>query len=88
MVYPEVQQKAQAEVDRVVGQERLPNIHDLEKLPYIEAVAKELMRWHPIGPMGLPHSSTEDDIFEGYFIPKGAMVFPNIWSVLHIKACS
>ncbi|GJC89981.1 O-methylsterigmatocystin oxidoreductase [Colletotrichum liriopes] len=83
MVYPEVQQKAQAEIDRVVGQERLPNIHDLEKLPYIEAVAKELMRWHPIGPMGLPHSSTEDDIFEGYFIPKGAMVFPNIWHFTH-----
>ncbi|OHX00029.1 cytochrome p450 [Colletotrichum incanum] len=83
MVYPEVQQKAQAEIDRVVGQERLPNIHDREELPYIEALAKEVMRWHPIGPMGLPHSSTEDDIFEGYFIPKGAMVFPNIWHFTH-----
>ncbi|GJD03177.1 cytochrome P450 [Colletotrichum higginsianum] len=79
MVYPEVQQKAQEEIDRVVGQDRLPNAHDRERLPYIDAIVKELMRWNPIGPMGLPHSSTEDDVFEGYFIPKGAMVMPNIW---------
>ncbi|GKT42927.1 O-methylsterigmatocystin oxidoreductase [Colletotrichum spaethianum] len=83
MVYPEAQQNAQAEIDRVVGQDRLPNVQDRESLPYIEALVKEVMRWHPIGPMGLPHSSTEDDIFEGYFIPKGAMVFPNIWHFTH-----
>ncbi|WQF86947.1 Putative cytochrome P450 [Colletotrichum destructivum] len=83
MVYPEVQQKAQEEIDRVVGQDRLPNAHDRERLPYIDAIVKELMRWNPIGPMGLPHSSTEDDVFEGYFIPKGAMVMPNIWHFAH-----
>ncbi|OHE90778.1 cytochrome P450 [Colletotrichum orchidophilum] len=78
MVHPEIQKKAQEEIDRVVGSARLPNIQDREKLPYIEALVKEIMRWHPIGPMGLPHSSTEDDVFEGYFIPKGSMVLPNI----------
>jgi len=83
MLYPEVQKKAQEEIDRVVGQSRLPNIHDRENLPYIQALVKEVMRWHPIGPMGLPHSSTEDDVFKGYFIPKGAMVFPNIWQFAH-----
>ncbi|KAK2018596.1 cytochrome P450 [Colletotrichum eremochloae] len=83
MLFPEAQKKAQEEIDRVVGQGRLPNIHDRENLPYVQGLIKEVMRWHPIGPMGLPHSSTEDDVFEGYFIPKGAMVFANIWEFAH-----
>ncbi|OLN81903.1 O-methylsterigmatocystin oxidoreductase 2 [Colletotrichum chlorophyti] len=80
-LFPEVQRKAQEEIDRVVGSDRLPTVNDRENLPYIEAVVKEVMRWHPVGPMGLPHSSTEDDVYEGYFIPKDAMLFPNIWFV-------
>ncbi|KAK1454817.1 cytochrome P450 [Colletotrichum melonis] len=83
MVYPDIQKKAQEEIDRVIGSRRLPTTKDRENLPYIEALVKEIMRWHPIGPMGLPHSSTEDDVFEGYFIPKGAMVLPNIWWFTH-----
>ncbi|KAK1983937.1 cytochrome P450 [Colletotrichum cereale] len=83
MLHPEAQKRAQEEIDRIVGQDRLPNIHDRENLPYVQALIKEIMRWHPIGPMGLPHSSTEDDVFEGYSIPKGAMVFANIWEFAH-----
>jgi len=44
---------------------------------------KEVLRWHPVAPMGLPHTSTEDDICEGYLIPKGAMLLPNIWHFTH-----
>lgn len=80
-VFPDVQRKAQEEIDRVVGQNRLPNIADRENLPYVEAVVNEVMRWHPIGPMGLPHGSSEDDVFEGYFIPKEAILLANIWLV-------
>ncbi|KNG82926.1 O-methylsterigmatocystin oxidoreductase [Aspergillus nomiae NRRL 13137] len=61
-LYPEVQRKAQEEIDRVIGPNKLPTFDDREKLPYIEAVVKETLRWHPVGPMGIPHLVTEDDV--------------------------
>ncbi|KAI0128219.1 putative cytochrome P450 oxidoreductase OrdA-like protein [Hypoxylon sp. NC0597] len=82
-IYPEIQQKAQEEIGRVVGQNRLPTMEDREHLPYIEAVVKEVLRWHPVAPMALPHTSTEDDICEGYFIPKGSMLLANVWHFTH-----
>jgi cytochrome P450 len=81
-LFPEVQCKAQEEIDQVVGSDRLPGFDDRPDLPYIEGVVKEVLRWHPVAPVGLPHMSTEDDVCEGYFIPKGAVVMPNIWLVL------
>lgn len=78
-LYPEVQRKAQEEIDRVLGTGRLPQITDRVKLPYIEAVVKETLRWHPVAPMGIPHMSIEDDMYEGYHIPKGSFIMPNIW---------
>ncbi len=78
-LYPEVQLKARQEIDRVVGTHRLPTLEDRPNLPYVEAVVKEAFRWHPIAPMGLPHVSAADDTCNGYFIPKGAMLLPNIW---------
>jgi cytochrome P450 len=82
-LYPEVQKKAQEEIDRVVGTDRLPTFGDRASLPYVEAVVKETMRWHPIGPMGVPHMSTEDDEYDGYLIPKGAILMPNVWLMTH-----
>jgi cytochrome P450 len=78
-LYPEVQRTAQEEIDRVVGADRLPNYEDRESLAYVDAVVKEVLRWHPIGPMGLPHKTDEDDVLDGYLIPKGALLLPNIW---------
>lgn len=78
-VYPEVQQAAQDEIDRVVGHDRLPSVQDRNDLQYIEAMVKEVFRWHPVAPMGLPHTSTEKDVCEGYLIPKGSMLLTNIW---------
>jgi cytochrome P450 len=78
-VYPEVQRKAQAEIDRVIGISRLPGFQDRQNLHYIDAIVKEVLRWHPVAPLGLPHMTTEDDICEGYLIPKGALLLPNIW---------
>lgn len=80
-LYPEVQRTAQEEIDRVIGTDRLPTFADRDSLPYVEAVVKEALRMHPIAPMGLPHVTTADDVCEGYLIPKGAMVLPNIWFV-------
>ncbi|KAJ9267651.1 hypothetical protein DTO212C5_5890 [Paecilomyces variotii] len=82
-VYPDVQRKAQEEIDRVIGSERLPGFEDRENLPYIDAIVKEILRWNPVGPMGLPHMTTEDDIYEGYLIPKGAVILANIWYFCH-----
>lgn len=78
-VFPEVQKRAQEEIDRIVGTDRLPTVADREKLPYVDSVVKEVLRWHPVAPMGLPHTSTDDDICNGYLIPKGAMLFANVW---------
>lgn len=77
-LYPEVQRKAQEEIDRVVGT-KLPSFDDRANLPYVDAIVKEVLRWHPVAPMGLPHMTTDDDIFNGYLIPKGALVIANIW---------
>ena len=50
--YPKVMRKAQSEIDRVVGRDRLPSFKDRPHLPYIRALVKELLRWRPAGPMG------------------------------------
>ncbi|KAK7756776.1 hypothetical protein SLS62_001219 [Diatrype stigma] len=83
LVYPEVQRKAQEEIDRVVGIQRLPTLEDRSKLPYVDAVVSESLRWHPVAPMGLPHVPIQDDIYEGYLIPKDAIIMPNIWFFTH-----
>ncbi|OCH86925.1 cytochrome P450 [Obba rivulosa] len=78
---PDKQRLAQAEIDRVVGMDRLPIIEDMPNLPYINAVIKETMRWNPSLPLGIAHRSSEDDVYEGYFIPKSTIVIPNVWAV-------
>ena len=74
-----VQKKAQEEIDRVVGASRLPELSDCKNLPYINAVVKEVLRWHPVAPMGVAHASSKEDIYHRYVIPKGAILVPNIW---------
>ncbi|TFY80703.1 hypothetical protein EWM64_g3308 [Hericium alpestre] len=78
-LYPDVQRRAQAELDAVVGNDRLPSFEDRERLPYLDALVKEVLRWNPILPQGVAHCTTEDDVQDGYFIPKGAVIVPNIW---------
>jgi Cytochrome P450 len=53
-LYPEVQKKAQAEIDAVIGPNRLPDFHDRPSLPYINAVVKESSRWNLVLPLGKP----------------------------------
>jgi cytochrome P450 len=52
ILFPEVQKRAQAELDSVISRERLPTYDDKPRLPYIEAISKELLRWHMVTPMG------------------------------------
>ncbi len=96
---PHVQKRAQEEIDRVIGHNRLPDANDRDDLPYIEAIYRELFRYEaPLG-IGLPHALTEDDIVNGYFLPKGlsdlttverlvmlfsgTMISANIWAMTH-----
>jgi hypothetical protein len=92
-LYPEVQKRAQAELDSVISRDRLPTSEDKPRLPYIEAMCKELLRWQVVAPLGnnitsaltrsegsrslrkgVPHASVEDDVYRGFFIPKGLIV--------------
>ncbi|KZT24415.1 cytochrome P450 [Neolentinus lepideus HHB14362 ss-1] len=82
-MHPEVQRRAQAEIDAVVGRSRLPDFSDRDSLPYINAVVKEVIRWQPAFPLGIPHASTADDEYCGYYIPKGSIIFGCSWSILH-----
>ncbi|KAL4252991.1 cytochrome P450 family protein [Abortiporus biennis] len=79
--YQDVQKEAQDELDTVVGRSRMPNTSDIEHLPYLQAIVKELLRWVPAGPLGIPHYSTQDDWYNGYLIPKGTIVISNIWGI-------
>ncbi|KAF9461152.1 cytochrome P450 oxidoreductase [Collybia nuda] len=83
VLYPEVQKKAQAEIDAIVGNDRLPEVDDRPKLPYLEAVLMEVLRYHPIGPMGIPHCVAQDDVYKGMFIPKDSIVLVNLWLIAH-----
>ncbi|THH29812.1 hypothetical protein EUX98_g4360 [Antrodiella citrinella] len=82
-LFPEVQMKAQSELDRVIGPHRLPEFDDLENLPYVRAVVMETIRWIPVSPSGIPHVVVADDLYDGYHIPKGTAAIPNIWGMLH-----
>ncbi|KAH7928414.1 cytochrome P450 [Leucogyrophana mollusca] len=83
VLHPEVQERAQALIDSVVGTARLPNFEDRPSLPYIDAILRETLRWHPIVPMGVPHATYDEDVYEGCYIPKGAMILPNVWAMTH-----
>ena len=68
---PDIQKKAQAEIDRVIGSHRLPNFEDRQYLPYIEAIYREVFRSRPPLRINIPHSLSEDDHYKGYYLPKG-----------------
>jgi hypothetical protein len=100
LMNPEAQTKAQEEIDRVIGTDRLPTFDDEPKLPYVTALAKEVFRWQQVAPFGMrslpsafveltflpcvpaiPHRLMEDDVYNGYFLPKDAIVLGNAWYV-------
>jgi len=62
VLYPEVQRKAQAEIDAVVGRDRLPDFGDRPLLPYVSAILQETFRWHPVLPLGTCISSCPEHV--------------------------
>ncbi|KAL7622129.1 hypothetical protein AAE478_007631 [Parahypoxylon ruwenzoriense] len=82
LLYPEIQKKGQAEIDKVVGDSRLPNLDDEPNLQYVRQCMKESLRWMPTTILGaVPHAVTQDDYYNGYLIPKGAGVLNNVWAI-------
>ncbi|KAJ9150668.1 Fumitremorgin C synthase [Pleurostoma richardsiae] len=82
ITHPETLQAAHAELDAVIGTERTPTFDDEANLPYIRALAKEVLRWRPVAVLGgTPHASTEDDHYEGYYIPAGTTILGNSWAI-------
>jgi cytochrome P450 len=86
IAFPEVQGRAQAELDAVVGRDRLPTFADAPRLPYVLAIIKEILRWRPSIPLGVPHVATEEDWYEGMFIPKRTVCISNLWHCNHDRA--
>ncbi|KAF8191276.1 cytochrome P450 [Pholiota molesta] len=82
-LHPHVMQRAQEDIDRVTEKERLPTFDDWERLPYINAIILEVLRYNTVTPLGLPHGVAKDDIYNGMLIPKGSMVCANLWLIFH-----
>jgi hypothetical protein len=103
LIYPDIQKKAQDELDSLTDRERLPTFEDRPRLPFVDAVCKETLRWRPVTPLGafhnnfsgflsgiacltssleaIPHATTKDDIYAGFFIPRGWPRFLNNKSI-------
>lgn len=81
-LYPEVQRKVHEELDKLIGGGRVPNMKEIKELEYFNAAWNESMRLNATVPLGLPHVCTQDDVWQGYFIPKGTIVHCNIGYIL------
>ncbi|KAF7327405.1 HAT family dimerization domain-containing protein [Mycena kentingensis (nom. inval.)] len=84
-LHPEVQMQAQAQLARIVPAERLPTFADRAtgKLPYVECIVWECLRWNPPANLALGHMLTEEDEYRGWRIPKGTTCLANLHAMLH-----
>ncbi|KAL4264187.1 cytochrome P450 family protein [Pleurotus pulmonarius] len=81
VLYPDVQKRGQQELDTYAGSQ-LPTFDDLPHMPYVHAIMLEVLRWQAVLPLGVAHRLTEDDTYNGYYLPKGATVLANTWALL------
>ncbi|XP_022095727.1 cytochrome P450 2J6-like [Acanthaster planci] len=82
-VYPKIQKQVQAEIDDVVGRNRLPRMADKSQLNFTQAVIWEVQRLTIVAPLGVAHAAASDTQLRGFTIPKGALLVPNLWAVSH-----
>jgi cytochrome P450 len=80
-LYPEIQARAQEEIDLVIGSDRLPLLSDCPQLPYIDALVSEVLRLGTVTPLGIPHLLRNNDTHDGFLIPQDTIVMPNIWYI-------
>lgn len=82
ITHPETLRAAHKELDEFIGPNRTPTFEDEPHLPYIRALVKEVLRWRPVAVLGgTPHASTEDDYYNGHYIPSGTTVIGNSWAI-------
>ena len=82
--FPDHQRRAQAELDAVVGPDRLPDFSDRDSLPYVNALLKECVRWHTVLPLAIPHAATNEQEFNGLRIPAGSVLVANVWYAVNL----
>nr|XP_045736574.1 cytochrome P450 2U1 isoform X2 [Mirounga angustirostris] len=73
--------KVQEEIERVIGADRVPSLTDKAQMPYTEATIMEVQRLTAVVPLAIPHMTSEKTVLQGYSIPKGTVIVPNLWSV-------
>ncbi|KAJ4961661.1 hypothetical protein NE237_021571 [Protea cynaroides] len=87
VMHPEIQAKAQSEIDAVVGTRRTVSDSDLQNLPYLQAIIKESLRIHPPGPLLSWARLAVHDVHVGnHFIPAGTIAMVNMWKITHDEA--
>lgn len=86
--YPDAVRQAQEELDRVIGHDRSPVLEDIGSLPYCDAFVKEVMRWRPVAPAGVPHLSTKDEIYKGVLWSPQLLLAHNSCRLRDPKGCA
>ncbi|XP_041509076.1 cytochrome P450 2J4-like isoform X1 [Microtus oregoni] len=82
-LYPEVQKKVQAEIDKVIGPKKQPSLNDRDSMPYTNAVVHEVQRMGNIIPLNVPREVTVDTTLAGFHLPKGSILHTNL-TALHM----
>ncbi|EMD34420.1 hypothetical protein CERSUDRAFT_140923 [Gelatoporia subvermispora B] len=79
--YPEAQARVQAQLDEIIGRDRIPTFADRELLPEVEAFYLEVFRWRPVSVLGFAHKATKDIAWRDYVIPAGTAVLGCHWAI-------
>ncbi|CAE7214750.1 unnamed protein product [Rhizoctonia solani] len=81
-MYPEVQSRARKEVITTIDPiTRQPFAAEIVNLPYLRNILKEVMRWLPALPLGIPHATREEDEYRGYYVPAQSIIVSNLWAL-------
>ncbi|XP_022539492.2 cytochrome P450 2D3-like isoform X2 [Astyanax mexicanus] len=83
ITHPDIQEGCQQEIDEVLEGKAHVSFEDRQKMPYVQAVMHESQRFGSTVPLSVPHCTTRDTELMGYSIPKGTVIYPNLYSVLN-----
>lgn len=86
VTHPNAVAIAHREIDDIFGTERSPAYTDQDNLPYLNAIIQESIRWRPSLGLSIPHATTEDDVYDGFKIPKGTPIIANTWTMNNLPA--